>query len=142
MTIDEKKHDENHSTGHELYVEGEHEGDDEDDNIEGLRKENINENEDSLEKSEENVTKLVQDRYGSRNIQEKNTTTYEKPVKNVTLLLQSRHGLRNTQEMNTNTYEDDKQEATPEDELQVNEGVHEGDDGGDTIEGLKEENID
>ena len=27
----------------------------------------------------ENVTKLVQDRYGSRNIQEKNTTTYEKP---------------------------------------------------------------
>ena len=48
----------------------------------------------------ENVTKLVQDRYGSRNIQEKNTTTYEKPVKNVTILLQSRHGLRNTQEMN------------------------------------------
>ena len=33
VTIDEKKHDENHSTGHELYVEGEHEGDDEDDNI-------------------------------------------------------------------------------------------------------------
>ena len=70
-----------------------------------------------MEKSEENVTKLVQDRYGSRNIQEKKTTTYEKPVKNVTILLQSRHGLRNTQEMNTNTYEDDKQEATPEDEL-------------------------
>ena len=70
-----------------------------------------------MEKSVEKVTKLVQDRYGSRNIQEKNTTTYEKPVKNVTILLQSRDGLRNTQEMNTNTYEDDKQEATPEDEL-------------------------
>ena len=44
--------------------------------------------------------------------------------------------------MNTNTYDDDKQEATPEDELKVNKGVHEDDDGGDTIEGLKEENID
>ena len=67
----------------------------------------------------ENVTKLVQDRYGSRNIQEKNTTTYEKPVKNVTILLQSRHGLRNTQEMNTSTYEGDKQETTPENKLEV-----------------------
>ena len=55
----------NHSTGHELYVdEGEHEGDDEDDNIEGLKKENINENEDSLEKPVENVTKLVQGKTG------------------------------------------------------------------------------
>ena len=63
-------------------------------------------------------------------------------MKNVTILVQRRHGLRNTQEMSTNTNEDDNQEATPEDELKVNEGVHEGDDGGDTIEGLKEENID
>ena len=55
--------------------EGEHEGDDKDDNIEGLKKENKNENEDSLVKTVENVKKLVQDRYGSRNIQEKNTTT-------------------------------------------------------------------
>ena len=60
----------------------------------------------------------------------------------MTILVQRRHGLRNTQEMSTNTNEDDNQEATPEDELKVNEGVHEGDDGGDTIEGLKEENID
>ena len=44
--------------------------------------------------------------------------------------------------MSTNTNKDDNQEATPEDELKVNEGVHEGDDGGDTIEGLKEENVD
>ena len=148
---DEKKHtyhDDNQETtpGHELEVdEGEHEGDDEDDNIEGLKKENINENEDSLEKPVENVTKLLQDRHGLRNIKEKNTctTTFtEKPVKNVTILLQSRHGLRNTQLMNTNTYYDFKQEATPEDELEVNEGVHEGDDGSDIIEGLKEENID
>ena len=57
--------------------EGEHEGDDKDDNIEGLKKENKNENEDSLVKTVENVKKLVQDRYGSRNIQEKNTTTYQ-----------------------------------------------------------------
>ena len=53
------------------------EGDDKDDNIEGLKKENKNENEDSLVLTVENVKKLVQDRYGSRNIQEKNTTTYE-----------------------------------------------------------------
>ena len=65
------------------------------------------------------MTKLVQDRYGSRNIQEKNTTTYEKPVKIVTILLQSRHGLRNTQEINTSTYEGDKQETTPENKLEV-----------------------
>ena len=60
----------------------------------------------------------------------------------MSILVQRRHGLRNTQEMSTNTNKDDNQEATPEDELKVNEGVHEGDDGGDTIEGLKEENID
>ena len=138
---DEKKHtyhDDNQETtpGHELEV-------DEGDDIEGLKKENIDEIEDSLEKPVENVTKLLQDRHGLRNIKEKNTTTFkEKPVKNVTILLQSKHGLRNTQKMNTNTFDDDKQEATPEDELEVNEGVHEGDDGSDIIEGLKEENID
>ena len=57
--------------------EVEHECDDKDDNIEGLKKENKNENEDSLVKTAENVKKLVQDRYGSRNIPEKNTTTYQ-----------------------------------------------------------------
>ena len=57
--------------------EGGHEGDDGGDTIEGLKEENINENEDYLVKTVENVKKLVQDRYGSRNIQEKNTTTYQ-----------------------------------------------------------------
>ena len=65
-------------------------------------------------------------------------------MKNVTILVQRRHGLRNTQEMSTNTNEDDNQDRKPhqEDELKVNEGERECDDGGDTIEGLKGENID
>ena len=144
VTIYEKRHtyhdDKQETTpGHELKVdEDEHDDDDEFDTSEGLKKENVIENDDSVGKLEENVTKLLQSRRGLRNIQEKNTNTYKNPVENVTKLLQCRRGLGDTHVINTNTYNDHKHETPPEDELEVGEeGDHEGDGEDDTIEELK-----
>ena len=87
----------------------EHEDDDEDCSIEGLKNGNVNEN-----KNEGKQTTSLRSR---RSLERESEESVEKCVKNVTKLLQGWPGLRDTQVRNTNTplsYLQEVQEAVKE----------------------------